>query len=1153
MLAPDPSRSSKASLIALLGAQTLVSFAANAAKTLVLALALVPGVLPAGAVDEWLAALPVALAAPYVLFSPFFAWCTDRFSSRRVLAVSILLLVALLGLLVLALHWRSVPLTVALFVALAVHSALVSPSKRSMLREVTPPEHFGAAVLLMEMLTIASIAAGAYLGARALDLAGVVGQVQLGWAAAERFGYLLPPVAAVALAAFLPSRPTAAKTAGAPPPGLLTRPINHLRELLRVPRLRTTALGILYFHMLGGALVLVLIDAGRGWVAQHPGATSMPGLAATLLLFAGTGALAGHLCAGLVSRGRTEIGLVPFGAAGMALAAWWASANHLEAPAFRPALLLLGFSAGLFLAPLHIYFLHRVSRPQRTRMGGALNLFRGVGGIAAGGLYYALAAGLHWSLGEQLVALALGAGVCAVAAVWLAPEHLMVLLFRGLGKVLYRLRIQGAENLPAGGALVVSNHISYVDALLLQVVFPRKLWFFAVHGRQRRGLPLWFYRISGVIPLSAARASEGLRLAIRKMKEGELVCVFPEGQVSRTGALMEIRKGFEALARRAAVPVVPVFIDSLWGSIFTYANQKLIFKLPERFPFSVLVQVGQPLAYSTVNAVTARQALLDLGERAYQQRDELRRHLGYEVLRALARHPWKVVLVDRTAERREVTAGTLLAAAATYAAVLRREVPERRVGIVLPPGAGGYIANLAVVLAGKIPVNLNFTAGVAAIESSLRLGEVRTIVSAEAVRAKLPQFPWPERTRDLRVDLAARGKARVLARLILIWLLPSRLLALLWRVPRVGDRAEAGLLFTSGSSGEPKGVPLTHRNILANCAQISATGVLPKRETLMACLPIFHSFGFTVTMWYALMRGLRTVTLPTPLDAKRNIDAIEQEQVTVFVGTPTFIRPMLKRAEPAQLRSLRFMVSGAEKLPVDLYEFCLQRFGFPILQGYGLTETTPVTNVNLPEPRNLPAGVRPQEGHRLGSVGRLLPGITARIVHPETGATLPPDKTGIIWFRGPNVFGGYLKDPVRNAETLRDGWFVTGDLGRFDEDGFLYIEGRLSRFSKVGGEMVPHLTIEQKIVEVFALEAADAPKVVVLGVPDAAKGEILVLLTTEPIEAAQLREKLTAAGLPNLWIPKAVHRLDRIPVLGSGKCDLRGCRDLAARGGEPTA
>ncbi len=1135
----DHKTSSTASLIGLLVSQTIASFSANAAKAVVLALAFVPGVLAPGAVDEWLALLPVVLAAPYLFFAPLFTWGAERYSGRVALGTALLVLPGLLLGLAHALQQRSVPGAIVVFALLAVHSVLVSPAKRKVLSEVAADRKFSAALLLMEMLGIAAVVAGVFLGAVA------VGPTE-GWASAERIVWWLLALAVLGWAVFLPVRSGGGRAADLPRPEVLARPINHLLELLRSPRMRTTALGILVSYAIGGAMALVLIDAGRHWAATASGGVGFAHLAATLMLFGGIGGVAGGLVAGQVSRGRTEIGLVPLGAAGIAVASWWAAANRLDAPAFRPALVMVGFSAGLYLAPLQLYFQHQVRRAQRLRMVGALSLFRGLGGLAAGAIYYLMAGVLQWPIADQLHALAVAAVVVAFGAVWSAPEHLMVLFFRVLGRVFYRLRIHGVENLPEGGALIVSNHISYVDALILQVVFPRKLWFLAVHGRKRRGLPGWFHRISGVIPLSEEHATGGLRLAIRKMKEGELVCVFPEGQVSRTGALMEIRKGFETLAKRAEVPVVPVFIDSLWGSIFTYANQKLILKLPERFPLSVLVQVGPPLPHGSVTAVLARQALLDLGEQAYQQRDELRRNLGYETLRSLARHPWKVVLVDRTAQRKEVSAGMLLAAAATYAGLLRREVPERRVGIVLPPGAGGYIANLAVVLAGKVPVNLNFTAGVAATESSLRLGEIRTVLSAAAVREKLPQFPWPERTRDMREDLAACGKAAVVARLVAVWLLPSRLLGLLWRVPRRGDRLEAALLFTSGSSGDPKGVPLTHRNILANCGQISATGILPKRETLLACLPIFHSFGFTVTLWYGLMRGLRLVTLPTPLDAKRNVEVIEQEKVTVFVGTPTFIRPILKRAEPAQLASIRFMVSGAEKLPVELHESCLQKFGFPILQGYGLTETTPVTNVNQPAPAGLPAGVHLQTGHRLGSVGRLLAGLTARIVHPESGETLPPDRTGVIWFKGPNVFGGYLKDPVRNSEALRDGWFVTGDLGRFDDDGFLFIEGRLSRFSKVGGEMVPHLTIEQKIVEAFGLEATEAPKVVVLGVPDAAKGETLVLLTTEPIEAAELRDRLTSLGLPNLWIPKVVRRLDRIPVLGTGKCDLRGCRDLAA-------
>jgi acyl-[acyl-carrier-protein]-phospholipid O-acyltransferase/long-chain-fatty-acid--[acyl-carrier-protein] ligase len=313
----------------------------------------------------------------------------------------------------------------------------------------------------------------------------------------------------------------------------------------------------------------------------------------------------------------------------------------------------------------------------------------------------------------------------------------------------------------------------------------------------------------------------------------------------------------------------------------------------------------------------------------------------------------------------------------------------------------------------------------------------------------------------------------------------------------------------------------------------------------MGCLPLFHSMGFTVTLWYPLLRGSRVVTVPSPLDTRRIVDAIRDEAVTVLLGAPTFIRPILKRAAPAELRSLDLVVAGAEKLPDDLYRDFLDTFHIEILQGYGLTETTPVTNVNEPHPPITTATAQPQVGKRAGSTGRLLPGVTARIVDPDTGDERAATETGLVLFRGANVFPGYLGDDEKTRGAFRDGWFVTGDLGRFDDDGFLFIEGRLSRFSKLGGEMVPHATVEEKIVEAFGWKDSEEVPVAVMGVPEPVKGEALVLLTAREVGADELRRRLMAAGLPNLWIPKIIRRVDRIPVLGTGKLDLKACRDLA--------
>ena len=716
-----------------------------------------------------------------------------------------------------------------------------------------------------------------------------------------------------------------------------------------------------------------------------------------------------------------------------------------------------------------------------------------------------------------------------------------------VARLLYRVRSNGAAQFPAtGGVLLIANHLSYVDPVLLQLACPRPIRFLSYQGLQENILLDWVFRLSGCIPISRTRSSAGLRRAIRALRAGEVVALFPEGQISRTGQLMPLMRGFEVVARRAGVPVVPAFIDGVWGSVFSFAGNKYLWKSPRLMPTPVFVQFGAPLPPERAEPILARKALLDLGVLAFDERPGLRRHLGRECVQSLAKRPWHVEIVDRTAERRPVTSAQLLATAAAYSRHLRRTVPDKRVGIVLPPSAGAFIANLAVMCAGKIPVNLNFTAGKAALEASMKIGGVTTVITADLVRLKVPAFPWPERTLDLRREIEAMGgKKAILPWLLAAWILPNQWYASLLGLPKTGDRAEAGLLFTSGSSGEPKGVALTHRNILANCAQISSLSILPQSCSLLGCLPIFHSFGFTVTLWYPMIRGCRVVTVPSPLDTRRIIDAIREEQATVLIGAPTFIRPILRKAQPGELRSLDLVVTGAEKLPDDLYKAFMETFHIEILQGYGLTETTPASNINQPNPPVTTDTAEAQVAKKAGSTGRLLPGMTVRIVHPETGEEVPAGEQGIVWFKGANVFSGYLDDPQKTSAAFSDGWFVTGDLGRLDEEGFLFIEGRLSRFSKIGGEMIPHGTVEQTIAEVLGLDQSEGPVVAVMGVPDKAKGEALVLLTTVEIPPDMLREKLAAVGFANLWIPKVIHRVPTIPVLGTGKLDLKRCRDVA--------
>lgn len=540
---------------------------------------------------------------------------------------------------------------------------------------------------------------------------------------------------------------------------------------------------------------------------------------------------------------------------------------------------------------------------------------------------------------------------------------------------------------------------------------------------------------------------------------------------------------------------------------------------------------------------------IDLDESGYQQRPDLKSHLAFESFVALARKPGREFVIDCTMERRSMKRGFLLALSWTLSRRIQKWTTRQRVGIVFPPGLGGYIANLAVTLAGKVPVNLNFTLGAASAEACLRKAEIDCLLTTQRVRQKMPGFPWPESgIVDLVEEMKGLPKLKVLTLLGAIYALPAKFLAKCLKVPAEGDHAEAGLLFTSGSSGEPKGVALSHRNILGNCAQIDSAGLLPESERVVANLPIFHSFGFTVTLWYPLLRGCTVVTLPSPLEVKKTAEVIAAESATILIGTPTFFKPYFKRVAPEKLASLKYVIAGAEKTPDGFADAWEERFGGAYFEGYGLTETSPVVSINLP---GKPGGVdypgNSDEGNRRGSVGRLLPGQAARILNPDTHEDLPLSATGLLMLKGPNIFAGYLDDPERTAEVKKGDWFVTGDLARFDADGFLYIEGRLSRFSKIGGEMVPHGTIEQALVEAFDLLDSEVPLLAVGARPDEDKGEALVLLSAIDMELEEVRTKLASACFSNLWIPKEIRRVEAIPTLATGKLDLRGIQELARR------
>src|SRR5437763_1012524 len=724
-----------------------------------------------------------------------------------------------------------------------------------------------------------------------------------------------------------------------------------------------------------------------------------------------------------------------------------------------------------------------------------------------------------------------------------AGERALHFFGRPLVKIFYRVRALGLEHLPEGGFLLLPNHITWVDAIVLQLACPRPIRYIIDQEFYHKPILRPFLRPVGCIPIDVRHSRSAIRAATEQLAAGEIVCLFPEGQLTRSGTLLRLRRGYELIAQHANAPVVPVWLDRLWGSIFSFQGGKFFTKWPREIPYRVTVAFGRPLEAKAADIATVREELLKLGEVCYSRRAALDRHLAEECVRGLKRRRFSTAVIDGL-DNSELSRAKLLGAAAALSRFLRKEFPDKRIAIVLPAGKGSMVANLAVLLAGKVAVDLNFTAGRSANESACKRADLRVAISATPFIERVKDFPWPQRVLKLD-ELMPKLKAQILFWWMMSIFVPTRLLLRLLQVPKSGGHDEAVVLFTSGSSGEPKGVVLSHRNIVGNASQFRELLDAKKEDAILASLPFFHSFGSTVTLWYPMIEGVRIVSYTNLLEVRKNAALIAKYKLTLLLAKPTFLRGYLRKAEPDQLRTLRLVITGAEKHPLDLAKAFEERFKQRVFEGYGLTETSPVVSVNLPEPQPTKPGEQVQPSSRLGSVGKMAPGIAAEIREPETDRKLSLHETGMVWFRGANIFEGYLHDAERTAEVLRDGWFKTGDIGRFDDDGFLYIEGRLSRFSKIGGEMVPHEAVEQKIIDLLALSGKDERLICIVGVQDEAKGEALILLAAVDVDLAQLRDKLRETGVPNLWIPKKVCRVDSIPVLASGKLDLKKCQELA--------
>lgn len=516
------------------------------------------------------------------------------------------------------------------------------------------------------------------------------------------------------------------------------------------------------------------------------------------------------------------------------------------------------------------------------------------------------------------------------------------------------------------------------------------------------------------------------------------------------------------------------------------------------------------------------------------------------MLRACRRARRRSKLADSS--NQDLSGNEVLLRSLILSRLLKREVlapDEKFVGLLLPPSVGGALANAALPLAGRIPVNLNYTMAVEVMNSCIRQCGIRHVLTSRRVMEKLQIKLDAELVllEDFRDKVTALDK---LIAALQVYATPIGLLERWLGLMRIQPDDLLTVIFTSGSTGDPKGVMLSHRNVLSNIEAIDQLVNLNDDDVLAGALPFFHSFGYTTTLWTVLTLPPKGVYHFDPRDAKHMGEMCRKHQATIIITTPTFLRFYLKRCQPEDFATMDVVVAGAEKLSSELCNAFEAKFGVRPVEGYGATECSPLVASNIPQSR---ATSSTKIACKEGTVGPPVPGVTAKIVNPETGETLGPNQEGMLWVNGPNVMQGYLGRPDLTAEALRDGWYVTGDIATIDDDGFIRITGRESRFSKIGGEMVPHLKIEEHLQKILAV-GEDELKVAVTAVPDAKKGERIVVLHTALDKTPdEICKQLAQNGLPNLWIPSpdSFCQVDEIPVLGTGKVDLKGLKTVAAK------
>jgi acyl-[acyl-carrier-protein]-phospholipid O-acyltransferase / long-chain-fatty-acid--[acyl-carrier-protein] ligase len=1078
---------------------------------------------------EWVLFSFLCYMIPAVIVADVAKMLIRRISSRNALVVSCLLTLPVYLLFAVLLHSQIPILLLFAVVLLGTTRGLAAPAVQELMHEHFPSDHFAQASGICSAMSTIGMFSGA-----------IVGLFVFGHVVKDILPATILLLMLSLIKLFFAMR-------------ILPVPFPEYKSKMSLNWFANRLTG--YKKLLEERPFLTMVQADAWFVGATSGmliwglgglgTKNFTGGAFALVIAISFGVVTGFITGAVISKRRSEIGFVvpaAFGVIVLSLLLGFMDDEVVVVEGFHLLpwktlfMFLFGLCSGVALTTLRAWQLQFSNRHNRARLFTE-TVFNAYITVIVTILIclFLITRGCH----QAPLFIAVTTAVLSLLAFWSAPQFIFRFITLVFSHSLYKVKIRGEENIPDNGpAILVANHVSFVDHLLITTCTSRYVHFMMHKSFYRYPVlyPIVKWAEFIEVPDKGSRELRAFFEEVRDvLREGHIVCVFPEGGITRNGIMRNFRHGLKSMVPPGIdVPVIPVRLGMVWGSIFSYYFGKIKLRIPNQVPHPATVTIGEPMCYKT-SSYMMRLRLSELAAETELLPGINERPLHYQFARMAKRRPFYKRMKDfdgtKTKEYRNFSA---LVGAIVFSRYIRSLGDCENVGVLMPNTGVTMIILNAILMADKTPAILNYTASSHAMDTAIEKAELTHIITSRIFLKKLGHEPLPQMVflEDIAKEIPRSHK--ILAATAVILLPISELMNIVSPRSCRDIYRTASILFTSGSSGVPKGVMLSHHNITSDLTAMIRLICYTSKDKMLGSLPLFHSFGLTCCGWLPLAYNSDVVFTPNPLDGKAVCAAIREFKLTVMLATPSFLQTYMRRGKPEDFASLRLAVSGAEKLRQDIYDKFKEMTGLTIAEGYGATELSPVVSINV-------ASSVLDLGTSIGcrdSIGPPLPGICVKIVDPDTWEIMPENTDGLLLVKGPNVMKGYLKEPEKTAEVIKDGWYITGDVGRMNADGYITLTGRLSRFSKIAGEMVPHELVEKELMEILQHEERC---VAVCGAEDDRKGEkLLVFHSIKYLDVKQIIENMREHNLPNLWIPKADNfvQIESLPLLGTGKLDL---------------